>query len=99
MNLASVFSHIKAATKGLAAKLRPRPPAMIGTPPSARQIPAHPELHARRAKGGSHDYAYEHAPNTALPIRPQARELARMIRDGERRSLLTHSSRRSSPPE
>jgi hypothetical protein len=23
-----------------------RPPAMVGTPPSARQIPAHPELHA-----------------------------------------------------
>ena len=184
MNLAGVFSHIKAATKGLAAKLRPRSPAMIGMPPSARQIPAHPELHARdfaeryaepmnyhvenrmmelgidpakigvsdadhriwhaafiphevdgggntpdgrlnldsgilnpdlfkrlgpkasdayararlrdrldagiahefeEAKGGSHEYAYEHAPNTALPIRAQARELARMIRDGERR--------------
>ena len=26
--------------------VRFRPPAMVGTPPSARQIPAHPELHA-----------------------------------------------------
>jgi hypothetical protein len=34
--------------------------------------------------GGSHEYAYEHAPETELPIRPEARELARRIRDGER---------------
>ena len=33
--------------------------------------------------GGSHEYAYEHAPETELPIRHEARELARKIRDGE----------------
>ena len=35
--------------------------------------------------GGSHEYAYEHAPDTELPIWHDARELARKIRDGERR--------------
>ena len=35
--------------------------------------------------GGSHQYAFEHAPETELPIRHEARELARKIRDGERR--------------
>jgi hypothetical protein len=35
--------------------------------------------------GGSHEYAYEHAPDTELPIRHEARELGRKIRDGERR--------------
>ena len=35
--------------------------------------------------GGGHEYAYEHAPETELPIRQEARELARKIRDGERR--------------
>ncbi len=35
--------------------------------------------------GGSHEYAYEYAPETELPIRHEARELARKIRDGERR--------------
>jgi hypothetical protein len=35
--------------------------------------------------GGSHEYAYEHAPDTELPIRHEARALARTIRGGERR--------------
>ena len=35
--------------------------------------------------GGRHEYAFEHAPETELPIRHEARELARKIRDGERR--------------
>jgi hypothetical protein len=35
--------------------------------------------------GGSHEYAFEHAPETELPIRPEARGLARTIREGERR--------------
>jgi hypothetical protein len=35
--------------------------------------------------GGSHQYAFEHAPETELQIRHEARELARKIRDGERR--------------
>ena len=35
--------------------------------------------------GGSHQYAFEHAPETELPIRHEARELARKIRAGERR--------------
>ena len=35
--------------------------------------------------GGSHEYAYEHAPETELPIRQEARTLARTIRKGERR--------------
>jgi hypothetical protein len=35
--------------------------------------------------GGSHQYAFEHAPETELPIRHEARELARKIRDGVRR--------------
>ena len=49
--------------------------------------------------GGSHEYAFEYAPETALPIRREARELARKIRDGERRRgwSLIHSSRRSHP--
>jgi hypothetical protein len=38
------------------------------------------------AKGdGSHQYAFEHAPETELPIRHEARELAQKIRDAERR--------------
>jgi len=38
------------------------------------------------AKGGvSHEYGYEHAPEMELPIRHEARELARKTRDGERR--------------
>ena len=35
--------------------------------------------------GGSHEYAYEHGPETELPIRQEARALARTIREGERR--------------
>ena len=41
------FSWIQAAAKGLAAKLRPRPPAMIGTPPSQRPLWHDPAAHAR----------------------------------------------------
>jgi hypothetical protein len=36
---------------------------------------------------GSHEYAYEHAPDTELPIRHGARALARTLRDGERRCV------------
>ncbi len=36
--------------------------------------------------GGDHVYAYEHAPDTELPIRQEARDLARRIREGERRA-------------
>jgi hypothetical protein len=36
--------------------------------------------------GGDHVYAYEHAPDTELPIRREARDLARKIREGERRA-------------
>ncbi len=36
------------------------------------------------AKGGSHEYAYEHAPDTELPIGEHSRRLLRAIRDGER---------------
>jgi hypothetical protein len=38
--------RIAATAKGLAAKLRPKPAAMIGLPPSARHVPADPALHA-----------------------------------------------------
>ncbi len=38
--------------------------------------------------GGSHEYAYEHAPDTELPVRHEARELAWKIRDGERQRRL-----------
>ena len=34
--------------------------------------------------GGDHQYAFEHAPDTKLPISRAARELARKIREGER---------------
>ncbi len=47
--------------------------------------------------GGSHEYAYEHAPETQLPIRPDARAGPE---DQGRRALaqaLIHSSRRSQP--
>lgn len=36
------------------------------------------------ARLGTHEAAVEHAPDTDLPIRPAARELARKIRDAER---------------
>ncbi len=36
------------------------------------------------AKGGSHEYACEHAPDTGLPIGEPARRLLRTIRVGER---------------
>jgi hypothetical protein len=42
--MAGLFDRLKSALRGLFRK----PPAMIGTPPSARQIPADPEEHARR---------------------------------------------------
>jgi hypothetical protein len=42
-----VFTRLKAAAQGLAAKLWPRPPAMIGTPPSARPLWHDPAAHAR----------------------------------------------------
>jgi hypothetical protein len=41
MNLRALFSRLKSAIQRLT-----RQPAVIGTPPSARRIPAHPELHA-----------------------------------------------------
>jgi hypothetical protein len=44
MNARDFFSRLRATAMKLIARLRP--PAMVGTPPSARQIPAHPELHA-----------------------------------------------------
>ena len=40
------FYRIKAATKGLAARFRPRPPGMIGTPPSQRPMWHDPAAHA-----------------------------------------------------
>jgi hypothetical protein len=40
-------------------------------------------------RGSSHEYAFEHAPDTGLPIRHEARELARKIRDGERHRRRT----------
>jgi len=44
-----------------------------------------PSLYQEAKGGGSHEYAYEHGPETELPVRHEARELARKIRDGERR--------------
>jgi hypothetical protein len=44
MNLRDFFSRLGATAMKLTVRFRP--PAMVGTPPSARQIPAHPELHA-----------------------------------------------------
>src|SRR5262249_45362151 len=41
------FSWIKAAADGLAVRPRPPPPAMIGTPPSARPLWHDPAAHAR----------------------------------------------------
>jgi hypothetical protein len=35
-------------------------------------------------RGGSHEYAVEHAPDTDLPISHEARELSRKIRDAAR---------------
>jgi hypothetical protein len=46
MDARGFFSKITAAAKGLAARLRRRQPGMIGTPPSARQVPADPAMHA-----------------------------------------------------
>ncbi len=43
MNLRAICSHLLAAAQRLTTRFRP---AMTGTPPSARQVPAHPELHA-----------------------------------------------------
>jgi hypothetical protein len=47
MDARGLFSRIRAAAKGLAAKFRPRQPAMIGTPPSARPMWHDPAAHAR----------------------------------------------------
>jgi hypothetical protein len=61
-------------------RLFPRPPVGI---PLGHQVPAD---HAWEVRGGgSHEYAYEHAPETELPIRQEARALARAISEGERR--------------
>jgi hypothetical protein len=46
MDARGFFSKIRAAAKGLAAKLHRRQPAMIELPPSARQVPADPAMHA-----------------------------------------------------
>jgi hypothetical protein len=47
MNPSGIFSRFKAPAQALAAKLRPRPIAMIGTPPSGRPMWHDPAAHAR----------------------------------------------------
>jgi hypothetical protein len=51
MDARAIFARIKVAAQRLTTKLRPKPPGMIGTPPSARKlsaIPIDPVEHARQ---------------------------------------------------
>lgn len=41
-----LIGRIAEKARGLAGKLRPKPPGMIGEPPSLRQVPGNPGLHA-----------------------------------------------------
>jgi hypothetical protein len=54
--MAAGFDRFRSAFRKLAALLKREKPAMIGTPPSARQIPADPLVHAREF---ANDYADE----------------------------------------
>src|SRR5689334_10038390 len=63
-----LFSRIKAAARNLAAKLRPRPPAMIGTPPSARPLWHDPAAHAR-------DFAERYVQDLDLIVSQRIQEL------------------------
>ena len=47
MNPSGIFSFFKAAARTLGAMLRPRPAAMISTPPSARPVWHNPAAHAK----------------------------------------------------
>jgi hypothetical protein len=64
------------------ASLFRRKPGMIGTPPSQRPMWHDPAAHARDF---AERYAEPFAPETQLPIRHEARELAWKTRDGGRR--------------
>jgi hypothetical protein len=58
MNARGWIARVRAAAKGLAARLRRQPrPAMVGTPPSARKIPAIPADPAEHAVQFAHTWA------------------------------------------
>ena len=61
-----IFSRIKAAVQRAAARFRP--PAMIGTPPSARPMWHDPAMHAR-------DFAERYAQEIDLAVAERMREL------------------------
>jgi hypothetical protein len=63
-----LFFQIKAAAKGLAAKLRPRQTAMVGTPPSQRPLWHDPAAHAR-------DFAERFAQDLDLAVAERMGEL------------------------
>jgi hypothetical protein len=54
--MARAFSRLKSALRKLAASLKREKPAMIGIPPSARDIPADPLAHAREFANEYADY-------------------------------------------
>jgi hypothetical protein len=68
MNARSLISRIKAAASGLAARLRPHRPAMIGTPPSARPMWHDPAAHAR-------DFAERYADPMEIIVAQRMRDL------------------------
>jgi hypothetical protein len=68
MDIRGFVSMARAAAKRIAAKLRPAPPAMIGTPPSARSTWHDPAAHAR-------DFAYRYALDLDLSVAERMREL------------------------
>src|SRR5271157_3870490 len=58
MNARGWIARVRAAAKGLAARLRRQPrPAMVGIPPSARKIPAIPADPAEHAVQFAHTWA------------------------------------------
>jgi hypothetical protein len=77
--------HITATAKGLTAKLRPQPAAMIGVPPSARQVSADPAWHAL-------DFAQRYADPMDYLVSQRMLELG-IHPDHIRSSDLTHGIR------
>src|SRR5437868_635159 len=65
------ISWITAAAKRLAARLRPEPPGMVGTPPSAHKLPAIPADPSEHAK----DFALRYYEPLETVTRQRMRQL------------------------
>jgi hypothetical protein len=86
------LSRIKAAVKGLATKLRPRPsiPATIETPPSARPMWHDPAAHAR-------DFAEWYAQDLGLAVAQRILSWGLMMISYLSQLIPASSKRRSYP--